>query len=181
LIHKRPGYGLSPSGRRPFSAVSRNPFRPVGPRNGPEWRFRWWNPTIIWEKGGLGAPGSAGASLLLGEVQKVYVPFWPPRARKTAETARFGPSAGKTESTAATPPKFASFYPLEFFGLIHKRPGYDPFFAENPFSPADEFVFMGLVVRSCHFDVTACAETRRLENKHFLIMSSKNVYSNYKI
>ena len=94
----------------------------------------------------------------------MYVPFWPPRARKTAETARFGPSAGKTESTAATPPKFRSFYPLEFFGLIHKRPGYDPFFAENPFSPADEFVFMGLVVRSCHFDVTACAEARRLEN-----------------
>ena len=29
------------------------------------------------------------------------------------------------------------------------------------FSPIDEFVFMGLVVRSCHFDVTACAEARR--------------------
>jgi len=95
---------------------------------------------------------------------KVTAPFWAPRAQKTAETARFGPSAGKTESTAATPPKFAS---LEFFGLIHKRPGYDPFFAENPFSPADEFVFMGLVVRSCHFDVTACAEARRLDNDDF--------------
>ena len=47
---------------------------------------------------------------------------------------------------------------MEFFGLIHKRPGYDSFFAENPFSPADELVFMGLVARSCHFDVTACAE-----------------------
>jgi len=93
----------------------------------------------------------------------VYVPFWPPRARKTAETAHFGPSAGKTESTAATPPKFRSFYPLELFGLIHKRPGQDPFFAKNQFSPTDEFVFMGLVVRSCHFDVTACAEARRLD------------------
>ena len=102
---------------------------------------------------------------LLGEIPKVNAPFWAPRAQKTAETARFGPSAGKTESTAATPPKFASFYPLEFFGLIHKRPGYDPFFAENPFSPADEFVFMGLVVRSCHFDVTACAEARRLAQR----------------
>jgi len=104
----------------------------------------------------------------------VYVPFWPPRARKTAETARFGPSAGKTESTAATPPKFASFYPLEFFGLIHKRPGYDPFFAENPFSPADEFVFMGLVVRSCHFDVTACAKGRRLDKLSIQIYKSVN-------
>ena len=56
---------------------------------------------------------------------------------------------------------------MHFFGLIHKRPGYDPFFAENPFSPADEFVFMGLVVRSCHLDVTACAEARRLDNSDF--------------
>ena len=95
----------------------------------------------------------------------MYVPFWPPRARKTAETAHFGPSAGKTESTAATPPKFRSFYPLELFGLIHKRPGHDPFFAKNQFSPTDEFVFMGLVVRSCHFDVTACAEARRLAQR----------------
>ena len=54
---------------------------------------------------------------------------------------------------------------MEFFGLIHKRPGYDPFFAENPFSPADELVFMGLVARSCHFDVTACAEARRLAQR----------------
>merc|ERR1711989_70126 len=72
------------------------------------------------------------ASLLLGEVQKVTPPFWPPRARKTAETAHFGPSVGKTESTAATPPKFRSFYPLELFGLIHKRPGQDPFFCQKP-------------------------------------------------
>ena len=92
----------------------------------------------------------------------MYVPFWPPRARKTAETAHFGPSAGKTELMAATAPKFRSFYPLELFGLIHKRPGHDPFFADNPFSPTDEFAFMGLVVRSCHFDVTACAEARQL-------------------
>ena len=51
---------------------------------------------------------------------------------------------------------------MEFFGLIHKRPGYDPFFGENPFSPTDKLVFMGLVVQSCHFDVTACAEARQL-------------------
>ena len=36
---------------------------------------------------------------------------------------------------------------MEFFGLIHKRPGYDPIFAENPFSPADELVFMGQPAR----------------------------------
>ena len=33
-----------------------------------------------------------------------------------------------------------------------------PVFRKNPFSPADEFVFTGLAVGSCHFDVTACAE-----------------------
>jgi len=92
-------------------------------------------------------------------------PFWPPGARKTAETARFGPSTGKTESTPATAPKFRSFHPLEFFGSIHKRPGYGPFFAENPFSPANEFVLMGLVVRKCHFDVTACGEARQLAQR----------------
>ena len=111
----------------------------------------------------------------------MYVPFWPPRARKTAETAHFGPSAGKTESTAATPPKFRSFYPLELFGLIHKRPGQDPFFAKNQFSPTDEFVFMGLVVRSCHFDVTACAEARRLDNTVPLVFYQQQlkIYPHY--
>ena len=64
---------------------------------------------------------------------------------------------------------------MEFFGLIHKRPGYDPFFAENPFSPADELVFMGLVARSCHFDVTACAEARRLDKFHVLICTAKMI------
>ena len=32
-----------------------------------------------------------------------------------------------------------------------------PVFAENPFSPDDEFVFTGLVARLCHFDVTTGA------------------------
>ena len=45
-----------------------------------------------------------------------------------------------------------------------KTARYGPFFAENQFSPADEFVLVGLVVRKCHFDVTACAEARRLDN-----------------
>ena len=40
-----------------------------------------------------------------------------------------------------------------------------PIFAENQFSPADEAVLMGLVVRKCHFDVTACAEARRLAQR----------------
>merc|ERR1711989_295093 len=48
------------------------------------------------------------------------------------KTAHFGPSVGKTESTAAMPPKFRSFYPLELFGLIHKRPDQDPFFCQKP-------------------------------------------------
>ena len=60
------------------------------------------------------------------------------------------------------PPKFRLLHPLELFGLIHKRHGHDPFFAENPFSPADEFVFTGLVGRSCHFYVTTCAQARQL-------------------
>ena len=91
----------------------------------------------------MGALGSAVASLLLGRVPEVNVPFLAPRARKTAKTARFGPSTGKIELTPATVPKFWSFHPLEFLGWIHKRPGYGPFSADNPFSPTDEFVFVG--------------------------------------
>ena len=37
--------------------------------------------------------------------------------------------------------------------MIHKRPNHDPFFAKNPFSPTNKFVFTGLVGRTCHFDV----------------------------
>ena len=135
FLHKRPGSAVSPSGLRPISAVSQNAFRPGDPRNGPESHFRWGNPTIIWEKGNLGALGSAGASLLLGEVQEVGVPFRPPGARKTAETALLGPSAGKTESTAATAPKFRSFYPLESSGLMEKRPATAHFLPKISFHP----------------------------------------------
>ena len=99
------------------SAVSQNAFRPGDPRDGPESRFCFTNPTIIWEKGNLGALGSAGASLLLGEIPKVIAPFRPPGARKTAETALLGPSAGKTESTTATAPKFSVILPIGTFWI----------------------------------------------------------------
>ena len=108
-MHKRPRSVVSPSGLRPILAVSQNAFRPGDPRNGPESRFCCRDPTIIWEKGNLGAPGSAGASLLLGEQTKVEPPFRPPGAPKTAETDRFRPSAGKNESTAATYQKYELF------------------------------------------------------------------------
>ena len=57
-----------------------------------------------------------------------------------------------------------------------KTARYSPFFAENQFSPADEFVLMGLVVRKCHFDVTACAEARRLAQCWISNKSSKHIY-----
>ena len=91
--------------------------------------------------------------ILLGP-HKGNFPFCNPRGRKITETTHFGPSTGKNEST---PPTCWSFHALELFRLIHKQPGHDPFFAENQFSLTDEFVFMGLVVRSCHFDVPAGA------------------------
>merc|ERR1711911_202837 len=127
FVHKWPGDAVSPSGLWPFSAVSRNAFRPEEPRNGPESRFFFKDPIFIWEKGNLGALSLPGASLLLGEVPKVVPPFGPLGARKTAETARFGRAAGKIQLTAATAPKFRSFYPLESSGLIKKRPCYGPF------------------------------------------------------
>ena len=76
-MHKRPGDAVSPSGLLPFSAVSRNAFRPGEPRNGPESHFFFKDPIFIWEKGTLGALSLPGALLLLGEIPKVYVPFGP--------------------------------------------------------------------------------------------------------
>ena len=80
------------------------------------------DPIFIWEKGNLGALGLPGASLLLGEVQKVVLPFGPPGARKTPEMARFGRATGKIELTAASAPKFRLSDPLESSGLMKKRP-----------------------------------------------------------
>ena len=54
--------------------------------------------------------------------------------------------------------------PLGIIQIDEKRPRFGPFFAENQFSPADELVLMGLVVRKSHFDVTACAAARRLDD-----------------
>ena len=143
FVDKRPRSVVSPSGLRPFLAVSQNAFRPGDPRNGPESRFFFSDPTIIWEKGNLGAPGSACPLLLLGEVQEVNVPFRPPGAQKTAETARFGPPAGKTESMAATAPKFRSFYPLESSGLMKKRPATAPFSPKISFHPPTSSCWWG--------------------------------------
>ena len=142
-MDKRPRSVVSPSGLRPFLAVSQNAFRPGDPRNGPESRFFFSDPTIIWEKGNLGAPGSACPLLLLGEIPEVNAPFRPPGARKTAETARFGPPAGKTESTAATAPKFRSFYPLESSGLTKKRPATAPFSPKISFHPPTSSCWWG--------------------------------------
>ena len=47
--------------------------------------------------------------------------------------------------------------PLGIVRIDEKTARYGPFFAKNQFSPADEFVLVGLVVRKCHFDVTAGA------------------------
>ena len=86
---------------------------------------------------------------------------WPPGAQKRAKRALLGPPTWKTGQTGSKPTEFRSFYPLEFSGFVDKRPrsvvspsGLWPFLA----------VLVGLVVRKCHFVVTACAEARRLDN-----------------
>ena len=91
----------------------------------------------------------------------MFAPWGP----KNVEMARFGPSMGKIELPAVKPPKFQLFHPLESFGLINKLLAKAPFFAKNPFSTADEFVFTGLVVQSCHNDITACNKAHQLAQK----------------
>merc|ERR1712020_387746 len=126
-----------------FSPFPKTRFGPGTPEMGPNRVFFFSDPTIIWEKGNLGAPGSASPLLLLGELTKVNAPFRPPGARKTAETARFGPPAGKTESTAATAPKFRSFYPLESSGLMKKRPATARFSPKISFHPPTSSCWWG--------------------------------------
>ena len=58
------------------------------------------------QKGHLGTLGSAGA---LQEVKPLY---WLPGAQKTAKTACFGPSTGKTKLMAAKTPKILVVLPL---------------------------------------------------------------------
>ena len=58
-------------------------------------------------------------------------------------TGRFGPPAGKTESTAATAPKFRSFYPLESSGLMKKRPATAPFSPKISFHPPTSSCWWG--------------------------------------
>ena len=50
-----------------------------------------------------------------------------------------------------------------------------PVFCRKSVFTADEFVFMGLVVRSCHFDVTACTEAHRLDKYY------KHISTEYKL
>ena len=113
-------------------------------------------------------------------VEVFWVPDNPSRPTQGHLEGQKGPKktlfSPLTELTAATPPKFRSFHPLELFRLIHLRPNHDPFFAENPFSPADEAVFnvhgaggTKLTFR-CN---TACAKARRLEN-HFICICNVN-------
>ena len=52
--------------------------------------------------------------------------------------------------------KFLSISPWKHLDWWESGP-LRPFFAENQFSPANEAVFMGLVVQRWYFDVTACA------------------------
>ena len=65
-----------------------------------------------------------------------------------------------SQKTAKTAHTFSLFYHLEFSGLIHKWPSYSMFFSQ--FLPADEFVFTGLVVQSCHFDFEQPAPAGKL-------------------
>ena len=70
----------------------------------------------------------------------------PPGAQKRAKRALLGPPTGKTGQTGSKPTKFWLFYPVEFSGFMHKRPGNGvspsglwPFsaFSQNAFRPGD--------------------------------------------
>ena len=60
----------------------------------------------------------------------------------------FRAMGGKKPIGGCNATKILVVSPIGTFRIDYKRPSHDPFFAENLFSPADESVFMGLVVRS---------------------------------
>ena len=99
-----------------------------------------------------------GASLLLGEIPKVNAPYGPPGTRKQPKQPVSGGRREKSNWRLRPPRNFGHFTPWNHLDWWKNG----PFFGENQFSPANEAVLMGLVVRKCHFDVTACAEVLRL-------------------
>ena len=66
-----------------------------------------------------------------------------PWGPKNGRNGPFRAIGGKNRIDGCDTTKISVILPVRIFGLIHKRPGYDPFFAENPFSPAGEFVLWG--------------------------------------
>ena len=87
-----------------------------------------------------------------------------PWGPKNGQNGPFRATGGKNRIDGCDGTEISVVLPLGIIRIDEKTARYGPFFAENQFSPADEFVLVGLVVRKCHFDVTACAEARRLEN-----------------
>merc|ERR1712055_1204390 len=91
---------------------------------------------------------------------------------ETSISAPWGPkngpfraTGGKNRIDGCDGTEISVVLPLGIIRIDKKTARYGPFFAENQFSPADEFVLVGLVVRKCHFDVTACAKARRLAQR----------------
>ena len=88
-----------------------------------------------------------------------------PWGPKNGRNGPFRATGGKNRIDGCDGTEISVVLPLGIIRIDEKTARYGPFFAENQFSPADEFVLVGLVVRKCHFDVTACAEARRLAQR----------------
>jgi len=88
-----------------------------------------------------------------------------PWGPKNGQNGPFRATGGKNRIDGCDGTEISVVLPLGIIRIDEKTARYGPFFAENQFSPADEFVLVGLVVRKCHFDVTACAEARQLAQR----------------
>ena len=91
--------------------------------------------------------------------------IWAPWGPKNARNGPFRACNGKNRIDGCVRTEISVVWPLGIVRIDGKTAPLRPIFAENQFSPADEAVLMGLVVRKCHFDVTACAEARRLAQR----------------
>ena len=84
---------------------------------------------------------------------------------KNGQNGPFRAGGGKNQIDRCNGTEISVVLPLGIIRIDEKTAPLRPIFAENQFSPAGEGVLMGLVVRKCHFDVTACAEARRLAQR----------------
>ena len=114
LIHKCPGYGLSPSGIRPLFTVLWNVFRPGGPRTSPNRVFALKTPQSYGKRVTWVHSAQPACHSFWQSIKKSVSHFGPQGPKKWPRRPVSGHQLEKKQSTPATAPKFRWFHPFDF-------------------------------------------------------------------